>query len=241
MNTILGLIFALTIGCTAWGIIRFRQHKQTVLARLTANSTLIETARGPIESAIVGAGPVVSMLHGGGGGYDRAMIYTHPKAGFKWVTHSRPGHLRTPQQVGHTAEEQADTLTALLDTLGIEKIAVMAVSAGGPAGIHFALRYPDRCWGLIMATAINAPLSPIKSLMHPLAKFFFRFDSLTWLGLNRLALFALQPNLAWQVRGQRDKQQQLKAILDSLFPSSLRLPGLLNDLENFQNTPDYPL
>ena len=232
---------ALGAGSAAWGVTRYKQQKSTAIARLTANSEIIETSRGPIETAVRGEGPVVSMVHGGGGGYDRFLIYAHPEAGFKYVTFSRPGYLRTPLSVGRTAEQQADALAALLDKLGIEKTAVQGISAGGPVSVQFALRHPDRCWGLIMASAINAPLRPLLSQMMPVTRRLLRYDGLTWLGLNRLALFAARPKLARQVRGNRHKQQQLKATLDALFPTSLRLDGLLNDLNNFQNTPDYPL
>ena len=209
--------------------------------KLTANSTLVTTAMGEIETAIVGDGPPIVVLHGALGGYDRALVYSFPETGYKFICPSRPGYLRTSIKVGRTAEEQADMVAALLDAMQIEKAAVIGCSAGGPPAVEFAIRHPDRCWGLVMGNAINAPLSPLHSLIGPVARTVFQYDWITWFGVNRLVLFALRPNLGWQTRGDKAKQQHVLAMLDSMYPTSLRREGFLNDLEQFQKTPGYPL
>ncbi|MBN2046161.1 MAG: alpha/beta hydrolase [Anaerolineales bacterium] len=211
------------------------------IQQLAAASQIIETSRGPVEALITGVGPAVVVLHGALGGYDRARVYSFPEAGFKFICPSRPGYLRTPLTAGKTAEEQADLTAALLDSLGIEKAAVIACSAGGPPAIQFTLRHPHRCWGLVMGNAINAPLSGLHGLITPVAQAFFGWDWFTWLGVNRTVLFLLRPNLGRQTLGDPAKQAHIKAMLDSMHPTSVRKAGLLNDLSQFQGHDGYPL
>lgn len=49
----------------------------------------------------------------------------------KFIIPSRPGYLRTPLSVDRTPKEQAEALAALLDTLKIDKVAVVGGSGGG--------------------------------------------------------------------------------------------------------------
>lgn len=202
--------------------------------QLAEKTQIVQTACGPIETLIDGEGPAVLVVHGALGGYDRASVYSYPDAGFKFICPSRPGYLRTPIEVGKTHQEQADALAALLDALGIENVALLACSAGGPISIDFCLRYPDRVWGLVMGSAINQPLSKAHGLMYPVAKALFGWDWLTWFGVNRIVLYALRPNLGWQTRGDTVKQEKVEDMLRSMYPTSLRLAGFLNDMEQFQ-------
>ena len=112
------------------------------------------TARGPVECAIDGDGPAVLALHGAMGGWDQAALLaeTIGAPGFRTVAVSRPGYLGTPLLPEAGPEAQADQLAALLDALAVPRAAVMAVSGGGPAALHFALRHPDRCWALVLVS-----------------------------------------------------------------------------------------
>ena len=211
------------------------------IEQLAASSQIIETSKGPVEALVTGDGPAVVVLHGALGGYDRAQVYSYPEAGFKFICLSRPGYLRTPLSSGETAEEQADLTAALLDSLGIKKACVIACSAGGPPAIQFALRHPDRCWGLVMGNAINAPLSRMHGLITPVARTFFGWDWFTWFGVNRAVLFLLRPNFGLQTFGDSDKQAHIKAMLDSMHPTSMRKAGLLNDMTQLQDQNGYPL
>ncbi|MGH7815198.1 MAG: alpha/beta fold hydrolase [Candidatus Binataceae bacterium] len=122
-----------------------------------ALSTIVETARGPIEYAEEGGGPVVLAMHGTPGGYDQisALSGEVSAAGFRIVGWSRPGYLRTPITVGRTIAEQADAGAHLLDAIGHQRAAVYGASGGGPAAIQFVLRHPDRVWALILECAIS--------------------------------------------------------------------------------------
>lgn len=81
-------------------------------------------------------------------------------AGLGTITPSRPGYLRTPVATGRTPTEQADAMAALLDVLAIAEAAVYAVSGGGPSGIEFAARHPDRTRALILEVTISQRFKP---------------------------------------------------------------------------------
>jgi hypothetical protein len=106
--------------------VRFSQWRNAVTKNLKRDSVVVQTAKGPIEYAEVGHGPVVLMVHGDPGGYDQ--IYQVLKiddaehGDFRYVIPSRPGYLRTPLIVGKTPKEQAEAFAALLDALKIDKV-----------------------------------------------------------------------------------------------------------------------
>ena len=64
--------------------------------------------------------------------------------GYGVIAPSRPGWARTPMDVGKKPDEAADSFAELLDELGIEKVVVHCVSGGGPTGINFAARHPEK-------------------------------------------------------------------------------------------------
>jgi pimeloyl-ACP methyl ester carboxylesterase len=118
---------------------------------------LAGTPRGAVEYASFGEGPAVLALHGALGGYDQGLILarTVGAPGYRYVAVSRPGYLDTPMESGRWPEEEADLLAHLLDALELPDVAVMAVSGGGPSAIHFALRHPDRCRGLVLISTVS--------------------------------------------------------------------------------------
>lgn len=119
---------------------------------LKSPSGMIETRFGPVEYASRGEGPVLLSVHGGGaGGFDSGLIMCEcfRKNGFRVISPSRPGYLRTPLERGASFEEQADLLAAFIDALGLNSVAVAGASAGGPPGYLMAQRHPGRVKSLI--------------------------------------------------------------------------------------------
>jgi pimeloyl-ACP methyl ester carboxylesterase len=45
-------------------------------------------------------------------------------------------------------------MAALLDELKIEKVLVYGISGGGPTCLNFALKHPNRCFGIMTEVAI---------------------------------------------------------------------------------------
>jgi pimeloyl-ACP methyl ester carboxylesterase len=232
---------ALGAAAGAYSLTRSQQEKTATIQALRNRSVLIETNKGLIETQIEGEGPDVLVAHGALGGHDRARLYSFPEAGFRFICPSRPGYLGTPLNVGQTIEAQADAFAALLDALKIEKAAIIGCSAGGPVAIQFALRHPERCWALVLGNAITGPLSSLHGLMAPVSQALFGWDWLTWFGVNRLVLYSLRPNLFRHVRGDDFKQSQVVSMLRTMYPTSMRRTGFVNDMHQCQNTLDYPL
>jgi pimeloyl-ACP methyl ester carboxylesterase len=122
--------------------------------------TTIRTARGVVEYATKGQGPIVLALHGALGGWDQSAILARAidLADYRTVALSRPGYLGTALATGRSPEEQADLYVATLDALGIERAAAIAISGGGRSAIQFALRHPDRCWALVLLSTVGEPM-----------------------------------------------------------------------------------
>jgi pimeloyl-ACP methyl ester carboxylesterase len=138
-EALLVIIFAFVIWLF-WVIPNFRRWKRNLLLTLKKNGTVIETKVGPVEYALIGDGPVIVSVHGALGGYDQGLyaIKEYANLGFSILSLSRPGYLQTPLSTGKSFEEQADAIVALLDSLNIQKVAMVGSSAGGPAALHFA-------------------------------------------------------------------------------------------------------
>ena len=64
---------------------------------------------------------------------------------------------------GGTPAEQVAAYVELLDKLGIDKVYLLATSAGGSIAIRFALDYPERTKGLILyCSAMPLATKPVK-------------------------------------------------------------------------------
>jgi pimeloyl-ACP methyl ester carboxylesterase len=221
----------------------FRRQKHETITQLRENSRIIDTACGPIEYAMNGEGPTVLICHGGGSGYDQGLLFSFPEHGFQFVAPSRPGYLRTPLETGQTFEAQADAYVALLDALGIQKAAVFGTSGGGPSAVQFALRYPDRCWGIILLSAISQPIPAFPIFMQQFTEKIMPYsDFFPWLILNTPVLDVLiDRNTRSQIGNDTKKKSLLKRLMKTLFPLSLRVKGALNDVRQIAKMPIYPL
>jgi pimeloyl-ACP methyl ester carboxylesterase len=65
------------------------------------------------------------------------------------------GYVGAPLANNGSTEAQADLAPASLDALAIDAVAVVGISAGGPAGLQFVLRHPDRGRALVLLSAIS--------------------------------------------------------------------------------------
>ncbi|HAA12957.1 MAG TPA: hypothetical protein DCE41_15210 [Cytophagales bacterium] len=62
----------------------------------TAESTVVETTKGPVEYDLRGAGPVALHFHGGNVAYNGWCLFEHlVENGYSLLTPSRPGYLAT--------------------------------------------------------------------------------------------------------------------------------------------------
>ncbi|NDJ54073.1 MAG: alpha/beta hydrolase [Chloroflexi bacterium] len=235
---------------------------------LNAGSQVIETEMGPIEYALVGdEGPVVLSLHGVPGGYDFgigvANMLSLNESGFRVLSVSRPGYLRTPLNGLVSAESQADLYAALLDELAIDSVALLAVSGGGPSALALAQCHPERVWGMIMAITITR-----KWTLDDHAKSVVAFRRLPPILVNLsrwyIQQFALRLNprrvviqnvavntrvdpdalgsLADEIMADPERMAHLILSISFSAPMSTRWEGTLNDLDHqaeLPNEPDY--
>jgi pimeloyl-ACP methyl ester carboxylesterase len=110
-----------------------------------------------MEYAERGAGPPLLAVHGTPGGCDQGLLVgeVFRAGGFRVIAPSRPGYLGTPLATGATCEDQADAMAGLLDTLGLDRVAVLGASGGGPSSYLLAARHPDRVASLLQIDAIS--------------------------------------------------------------------------------------
>ena len=211
-------------------------------------ATLVQTARGPIELAHWGDGPAVLALHGGMGGYDQSLLLGRAVLGdapvHRVLALSRPGYLGTPQSSGTPPSAQADLYAALLDTLAIERAAVIAVSAGGPSALHFALRHPDRCAAVVLVSCCTGTLEipPEVRSRLPMMRWMARLPWLTtWLARraarhpDKAAVRAIaDPAVRTRTLAHPRAGAMLAALQISVFVRMAeRLPGTLSDTATF--------
>lgn len=200
-----------------------------------------------------GEGRPVLLLHGAMGGWDQSDLLGRAalgESGFQRIAISRPGYLGTPLDAGRAPEEQADGYAAVLDTIGVHNVAVIAISGGGQSALQFALRHGDRCRSLVMISACSAPLEARLPFRFHLMKWMSRFP---WM-VERMRQKAMRdpdvasrrsiPDAGLRARTVRDPESgPLMAELqaNTLQRMAERMPGTLNDIEQSRRRFQYPV
>lgn len=228
------LAAAALIACT-FSAVRFLKWRSGIAARLVSESSVIDSARGAVEFAEIGRGRVLLMLHGTPGGYDQVLSLVKAtglaEGGIRIIVPSRPGYLRTPIGSGASPEQQAALFDALLARLGIDRAVVLGVSGGGPSALQFAMRFPNRCAGLILEEAVTQQIAerPIRlpGILVDYFIYFFRHRSIALLKSKGVT----DPVV---LRVAREAGESV-----SLF--SRRKAGQVNDLSHFANMQPLPL
>ena len=194
--------------------------------RVRARGTVIPTPYGDIEYTSGGSGPDVLVIHGAGGGYDQGELLVQALLNdeFHWITPSRFGYLRSTFHDGATWDDQAHAYAFLLDRLGLRKVAVVALSQGGPSALLFAVLYPERVssltlisCGVASSTVTGQAQANKKGNM---LKRIFRYDLLYWTATK---VFKKQ---------FMGLMGATKAVVDSLTPQQRALAGRIIDYMN---------
>src|SRR5215207_2511488 len=214
---------------------RFRADVQPNRERLLSESDVLSTEGfGDIEYAVQGEGSPVLLAHGAGGGYDQGLLIgeNYVGEGHRLIAPSRFGYLRSSIPEDGSPAAQADAYAALLDALGVERVRVVAFSDGGPSGLQFALRHPERCEALVMISAKSQTPPPDSLLQGLVFESVFRSDYFFWLFTEYARPFLLN---VFGVSGE--VQEQLPArprrlaseVVDSMNTISLRQDGIYHD------------
>jgi pimeloyl-ACP methyl ester carboxylesterase len=236
------LILALLAGAVAWGCVSCRRDLRGARRRLAGISRLIETASGPIEYAEAGDGPAVLISHGAGGGFDQGLELGQPLAesGFKIVAPSRFGYLRSPPAAHPSAAGQADAYAQLLDALAIRRVAILGVSAGGPAAIEFAIRYPHRCAALILLVPLtymppdrSSPARRLSPWAEKILMTIVSSDLAFWLASKFARKLVLSTVLGTPPKllaaADTDEQTRVLRVMQMIQPVSARIRGIVSD------------
>lgn len=204
--------------------------------QLLANSSILKTEYGDIEYAVEGEGTPVLLIHGAGGGYDQGLWLGKVffGDGYKFISVSRYGYLRSSIPDNASIESQAAAYKVLLDNSGIDKIAVVGVSAGGPSATQFANDYPDRCSALVLISAVSMGPAPgdqdpfFVGIIHTIQQSdyaywlvtrFFQPAILDMMGIPTQVYEAFNP----------EQKELAQEMLDIMHPMSQRYKGTVND------------
>ena len=219
--------------------LRYRRDMKREKARVSSGSILANTALGPIEYADVGIGPPILVVHGAGGGFDQGLEFARPLIddGFRVIAPSRFGYLRTPLPNDASPSAQADAYVGLLDILQIERIAVVAASAGAPSAMQFCLRYADRCTALVLIVPLAYSDEQVANNRHAFREFLINTatssDFLFW-SMSKLARNAMFKTILGTPPGDvknasMNEQARVEALLAHIQPISRRKDGLRNE------------
>ena len=257
------LLFVLVLLAIGLVLALFASWRSDRLAALDSASEIAKTDLGPVEFLTRGEGPAVLVFHGAPGGYDQAMLLGSYFAEdeFQTVAPSRPGYLRTPLATGLLPEQQADAMAALIDTMGIPSVAVLATSSGAPAAMQFVIRHPGKVWALVLIAAVTAKFDPDakpqRSEPGRLVLNGFRSDIGAWLCVEatekdpaRMLSWILEAEnsgtavqrdaLADYVLSDSDQLEWLQGLVGTFVPLSVREAGIRNDLVQIRAMSDFP-
>lgn len=256
---IVAVIAVAALACWWW----YRAWLRRVTRLASADSRVVATPRGPVEYDVRGAGPVVLHFHGGNVGHNGWFFLEHlVRAGYKVLTPDRPGYLGTPIENGASPEEQADLAAALLDVLGIDRVAAVGISAGGPAAIQFAARHAQRVDALVLLSAIsqrtqlsddqtNSTIGrlvmtpqyqdPAFFLIHQSMHHMTALAMRDWIKTETTYDEATGRKLIDAIVRDPEQKRQVLLAADAMVPALPRFAGVMNDLRVQKELGELPL
>lgn len=232
--------------CTAIGLIlglgllsgAYFRDMDRAYDRISENSSLISSPYGDIEYSESGEGPAVLVSHGSGGGFDQGELIAQHLLGdeFRMIVPSRFGYLRSSLPANSTFDDQADAYAYLLDQLGLNQVAVLAFSHGGPSALLLAALHPERVSSLTLvscgvasssaeeqaqANTQGAMLAAIfqRDLAYWAITRAFRKQFLNLLGATDSVISGLTT----------DQRKSIDEFIDGMNPVSLRGSGAMFD------------
>ncbi|SOC11047.1 pimeloyl-ACP methyl ester carboxylesterase [Ureibacillus xyleni] len=134
-----------------------------------------------VEYSIVGKGKPILIFHGGHSNCNEEFGYKElVENGFSIITPTRPGYGNTTPI--ETLDAACSLYVDLLDHLNVEKVHVIAISAGGPSGITFTSLNPSRVLSLTLQSAVTRKWLTTKDKEYKAAQIIFRpgVEKYTW-------------------------------------------------------------
>jgi pimeloyl-ACP methyl ester carboxylesterase len=222
---------SIAFGVGVYLYVRFRRDIRKAEARLAEGGLMAETACGAVEYADRGSGIPVLSIHGSGGGYDQGLVLGELLGdGFRVIAPSRFGYLNSPYPENHSVVDQAHTYACLLDYLGLEKVSVMAISAGGTSALQFAQLYPERVASLVMVSAVSnvRPVRDVNESMQSALLTDVVFWAASTLATDKvLEFFGVSSNA--QATMTDEEMDQARSVVRLMNPLRRRKSGLDHD------------
>ncbi|WP_246245884.1 alpha/beta fold hydrolase [Paenibacillus lemnae] len=200
-----------------------------------------------LEYSVFGKGTPVLLFHGGHSGCQEEFgLEKLAASGFSVITPSRPGYGLT--SANGDLREACSHYKLLLEHLELDKVHVIAVSAGGPTGILFCAMFPDKVYSFTLQSAVTKPWLTPQDKEYKVAKRIFKpgAEKNTWMMLA--AMNNLLPKLTFRMMASSFSKLPYREIskrLDSQSSVMFRAmnnrqrscSGFLIDLEQCQQ--DY--
>lgn len=230
------LIGLLAVGLLLYGAFALEMNGH--YARVRGTSDVMSSPYGEVEFTQGGSGPAVLVIHGSGGGFDQGQILVDSVIGdrFHWITPSRFGYLRSTFHEGATFDDQAHAYAALLDHLGIDQVAVVALSHGAPSALLFAALHPERVSSLALISGGVAPSvaedQAEANQKGDMLTAIYKHDGLYW-ALTKLfrkqflGLLGATPNVIAELTPEQ--RVLVDRVVDEMNPVSLRSAGVAFD------------
>lgn len=206
--------------------------------RVVGKSKVVTVSSGDIEYLESGSGPAVLVIHGSGGGFDQGELLARAVlgAGFHWIAPSRFGYLRSTLPKGATFEDQADAYARLLDHLGLKRVAVVALSQGGPSALFFAIKYPEHVNSLILLSCGVSSSADVKQAQANRAgdtlKTIFKYDFVYWAVstvFRRQLMGLMGANDEVIAKLSADELRTVDEVIDFMNPVKPRSAGVALD------------
>ena len=245
------LVFLAGFSVAAAGVYAVFSHDLAAArARLVGRSKTMETSFGTLEYAETGEGEPMLIVHGSAGGFDQGLDMTGAAAGrgYRLIVPSRFGYLRSTLPANPTTAMQADAYAELLDRLGINKVIVVAISAGAWSSMQFAIRHPERCRTLVLLVPANYLPAGTPIYGGALADAMFKSDFVTWSAVKLMPIIPggmtqmmLGTDAAVVRAAEPSEKARVQQVLEHLLPVSARFGGMQFDIKTAATHELYPL
>lgn len=221
----------------------YKKQMKAASERIQSESRILETKYGKMEYAVRGHGKPILLIHGAGGGFDQGLWLGQVclDGDYQFISPSKFGYLNSDIPAEYSAKIQAEQYRILLDYLGIEKVSVIGVSAGGPSSMQFDGDYPERIEKLILLSAVSMPPNSndkdpfLIKIIQTIQKSDFAYWFFTEVFKTQILSMVGIPADNYKQFTQEQKELA-NELLDVMHPMSLRHKGTIIDgliIQNF--------
>jgi len=221
----------------------YNKKMKAARERIKRESQLLETKFGMMEYAIRGQGKPILLIHGAGGGFDQGLWLGQicVDGNYQLIAPSKFGYLNSDTPKEYSAKFQAEQYRILLDYLGIEKVSLIGVSAGGPSSMQFANDFPERVEKLVLLSSVSMPPNPNDKapFLIKIIQIIQKSDFTYWVFTKafKTQILSLVGIPADNYKKFTAEQKELaNELLDVMHPMSLRQEGTVTDgliIKNF--------